>query len=72
MQKEVKYKGNVDYPATLASLDAVGVYVVIPTSDTDISAIRTAVAKYSKQPEAAGKTYSVHKTKNGARIQRDA
>ena len=71
MEKEIKYKGAVDYPATLGALEP-GNYVLVPTSDNDISAIRTAVAKYGKTPEAAGRTFSVHKTINGARIQRDA
>ena len=70
MEKEIKYK-NIDYRATLGDM-AVGNYVLVPTSENDISAIRTAVAKFSKLPQAAGKTFSVHKTVNGARIQRDA
>lgn len=69
MEKEIKYK-NIDYRATLLALDP-GNYVLVPTSDNDISAIRSAVAKFGKLPEAAGKTFSVHKTLNGARIQRD-
>ena len=69
MQKEVKYKGNVDYAATLSSLEEVGQYVIVPTSSGDISAIRTAVTKAAKGLE--GK-FSVHKTVNGARIQRNA
>ena len=71
MEKEIKYSGKVDYPATLAALE-VGNYVVVPTSNQDISAIRTAVAKFAKLPQAEGKRFSVHKTINGARIQRDS
>ena len=70
MQKEVKYKGNIDYAATLAQLEEVGQYVIVPTSDSDISAIRTAVTKAARGIEGA--QFSVHKTVNGARIQRNA
>lgn len=70
MQKEVKYKGNIDYAATLAQLEGVGQYVIVPTSDSDISAIRTAVSKAARGMEGA--TFSVHKTINGARIERES
>lgn len=69
MEKEIVYKGSVDYAGTLASLN-VGEYVVVPTSDSDISAIRTAVSKAARGIEGA--TFSVHKTINGARIERES
>lgn len=69
MQKEVKYKGNIDYAATLSSLEEPGQYVIVPSSSGDISAIRTAVTKAARTIEG---DFSVHKTVNGARIQRNA
>lgn len=69
MEKEITYKDAVDYPATLMPLN-VGEYVMIPTSERDISAIRTAVAKFQKT--VTDRTFSVHKTVNGARVQRNS
>lgn len=69
MEKQVQYKGSVDYPATLGRL-GVGEYVLIPTSDNDISSIRSIVARLQKSFE--GKVFSVHKTANGARIDRES
>jgi len=70
MEKEIVYKDAVDYPATLMALEKIGQYVCIPTSDRDISAIRVAVSKFQDTPEAGGRTFSVHKTINGAKIER--
>ncbi len=69
MQKKIIYKGSIDYAATLTSLE-VGEYVVIPSSDNDISNIRTIVTKFCRRPDAEGRMFSVHKTINGARVDR--
>lgn len=69
MKKETIFKGNVDYEGTMASLE-VGDYALIPTSDVDISSIRSQVSKMSKRFE--GRTFSVSKTVNGARLDRTA
>jgi len=70
MEKEVEYKGVVDYPATLNKLE-VGQYVKIPTSDRDIQNIRTSVSKF-QAAAGDGRTFSVHKILNGARVQRES
>ena len=70
MKKEIVYKGSIDYAATLNALEEVGQYVVIPTSDNDISNIRAVVSKFQASDAAYGRTFSVHKTINGARIER--
>lgn len=70
MEKEIVYKGSIDYAATLSSLEKPGQYVIVPTSSNDIAAIRTAVTKAARGIEGA--TFSVHKTVNGARIERES
>ena len=70
MEKEIVYKGAIDYQETLNSLEKVGQYVVIPTSDNDVSNIRAIVSKFQASDLAEGRTFSVHKTINGARIER--
>lgn len=69
MEKEIQYKGAVDYPATLMAL-GIGEYVIIPTSDNDINNIRACVSKFQKTVE--DRKFSVHKTINGARVQRNS
>lgn len=56
---------EIDYDATLAKLENVDDYTVIPRSDNDISPIRSAVCK--RFPD---NTFQVNKTLNGARITR--
>lgn len=69
MEKEIVYKGAIDYPATLNALE-VGQYVKIPTSDRDINNIRACVSKF-QTAAGDGRVFSVHKTVNGAKVQRE-
>ena len=67
MEKEVVYNRVVDYSATLNGLE-VGQYAKIPTSDRDIQNVRTSVSKFQASAAAAGRTFSVHKTINAAKV----
>ena len=71
MEKEVVYNRVVDYSATLNGLE-VGQFAKIPTSDRDIQNVRTSVSKFQASAAAAGRTFSVHKTVNGAIVKRES
>ena len=59
---------EIDYEKTLAALEEEG-YVLIPTSDRDITNIRNSVSKAAKK-FIDGRTFTVNKTINGASITR--
>ena len=67
-EREVVYNPKVDYDATLAGLLEEGDYVIVPVSTMDISNIRTAVLRAGGKME--GRRFAVHKTINGAKIER--
>ncbi len=70
MEKEVVYNRVVDYSATLNRLE-VGQFTKIPTSDRDIQNVRTSVSKF-QAGLTDGRTFSVHKTINGAIVKRES
>ena len=59
---------EIDYEKTMAALEREG-YVIVPTSDRDITNIRNCVSKAAKK-FLDGRTFSVSKTINGASITR--
>lgn len=64
---KIYYKEReIDYEKTLSSLEEVGQYIVVPTSDRDIANIRAQVSKVSKK--LPNMEFTVNKTINGARI----
>lgn len=67
MEKPVYKAQQVDFKATMEALPA-GDYVVIPSSSNDISSIRSIVCRAAK--DMAPRTFEVHKTINGLRIDR--
>ena len=70
MEKDVVYNRVVDYSATLNGLE-VGQFAKIPTSDRDIQNIRTSVSKFQASL-TDGRTFSVHKTIDGAIVKRES
>lgn len=70
MEKPIFKERQIDYKATLDALEPAGDYIVIPSSSSDISSIRSIVCRAAK--DMAPRAFEVHKTINGFRIDRTA
>lgn len=70
MEKPIFKERQIDYKATLDALEPAGDYIVIPSSSSDISSIRSIVCRAAK--DMTPRTFEVHKTINGFRIDRTA